>query len=117
MPPKKRRAAPRKPRAFIMIPPGFPGVMRGGSAFTDSFTKTIPRAATTVYNSALKPAGNFIKDNHILSTVAGFVPHPGGKVASVVLRQAGLGTPRRKKRQAGAGPSKPRGTKSRMKFN
>jgi hypothetical protein len=80
--------------------------MQGGSAFTDFFTKTIPRVATGFYKGALKPAGNFIKDNHILSTVAGFIPHPAGRVASIGLRQAGLGRKRRKKRQAGG--AKPR---------
>ena len=117
MPPKTRRAAPRKVRAVIMIPPEFPGVMHGGSAFTDFFTKTIPGAATTVYNKALKPAGNFIKDNHVLSSLAGFVPGIGGQIGSFGLRQVGLGVKPRRKRQTGTGPKKPRGTKSRMKFN
>jgi hypothetical protein len=71
----------------------------GGSRFTDFFTKTIPSAAKTVYNKAIKPAGNFIKDHHLLSTVAAMIPHPGGKVGAAGLRAIGLG--RRRQRVVG----------------
>ena len=75
----------------------------GGSKFTDFFTKTIPGAAKTVYNKALKPAGNWIKDHHVLSSVAGVLP--GGiatKLASVGLKAVGLGRKPRKKRVGGS---------------
>jgi len=69
--------------------------MRGANGFTDFFTKTIPGAAQKV--------GRFIKDQHVLSSLAGLagsiIPHPLAKVGSAVgaaaLRHAGLG---RKKR-------------------
>jgi hypothetical protein len=78
--------------------------MAGGSAFTDFFTKTIPGAAKTVYNKAIKPAytkvirpaGKWIKDKHLISSVAGLVPGIGGKIASPVLRAVGLGRRRRR---------------------
>ncbi len=72
----------------------------GGSKFTDFFTKTIPGVATTVYNKALKPAGQFIKDKKILSTALGFIPHPGAKAASTIAGAVGLGRRRRRRRPA-----------------
>jgi hypothetical protein len=80
---------------MIMIPPGVPGVMRGGNFFTDA-GRWLRGAANSV--------GHFVKDNHVLSTAAGLIPHPAGAFGSAVLRQAGLGKP-------------PRKGKGRMKFN
>jgi hypothetical protein len=63
-----------------------------GYGFFDSignfFKKTLPAAARSV--------GNFVKDHKILSTVAGYIPHPAASLASAVLRQVGLGRGRRK---------------------
>lgn len=73
--------------------------MIGSSKLTDFFTKTIPRAAKTVYNKAIKPTGKFLKDSKILSTLSGFIPHPAGKIASAGLNAVGLG--RRRKRVGG----------------
>jgi hypothetical protein len=84
---RRRRAAPKRKRA----------VKRkvGGNKFTDFFTKTIPGAAKTVYNKAIKPAANFVKKNHIISSVTGLIPSPAGKVAAIGLRAVGLGRKRR----------------------
>ncbi len=46
-----------------------------------------------IKNAAID-TGKFVKDNRVLSTVAGFIPHPGAAMGSAVLRQAGLGKPR-----------------------
>jgi hypothetical protein len=61
-----------------------------GGSWSD-FTNWVRGAANTVYRKALVPTGNFIKDQHILSTAAGFIPHPAGAVGAFALRQAGLG--------------------------
>ena len=72
---------------------------RGGSKFTDFFTKTIPGAAKVVYNKVLqptyekvlKPAGKFIKDQHLISKGLALIPHPGAKLAGTVAGAVGLG--------------------------
>ena len=61
----------------------------GGSAFTDFFTKTIP--------GGFNKAWDFVKKNNVISNAASFIPGVG-KIASVGLRQAGLGKKRRKRR-------------------
>ena len=48
-------------------------------------------AANTVWNKALKPAAQYVKDNRLLSKAVGLIPHPAGKIGSEVLRQAGFG--------------------------
>src|SRR5579872_7440182 len=65
----KRRGRPRK--------------NKGGSWFTDIFTKHIPSAAKAVHG--------FVKDNKIASTALAFVPHPAAKVAAAAARLAGYG--------------------------
>ena len=112
MPPRKRKvggsmtmakmAKMGMPPPFYSRGPKTAGMGRrrkrvGGSAFTDFFTKTIPSAAKTVYNKAIKPAGQFIKDHHVLSTVAGFIPHPGAKIGAAGLKAIGLGRRKRKR--------------------
>lgn len=90
--------------------------MQGGSAFTDFFTQTIPNAAKKVYSNVIKPVGNFVKDQHLLSSAAGLlgslVPHPAGKLAGIAaaagLRHAGLGRKRRVGRPRGSGEGKKR---------
>ena len=80
--------------------------MNGANAFTDFFTKTIPNAAKTVYNKALKPVGNFIKDKKIISTVGNALGAVGVPYAGTVGRVAGavgLGKKRRKGRMRGSG--------------
>ena len=64
--------------------------VRGGSGFTDFFTKTIPSAARTVYNG-VKPVYNFIKDNKLVSRGFALIPHPNAQKAAVVAGQAGFG--------------------------
>jgi hypothetical protein len=108
---------PRKKRAGGRRAKGGRRVHRrrvGGSRFTDFFTKTIPNAAKTVYNKALKPAGNFIKNNHLLSTVAALIPHPAGKVGAAGLRAVGLGRRRRVRRKAVGGSRTMMGARRRM---
>ena len=46
--------------------------------------------------------GKFAKDNHIISTAAGFIPG-AGRLAAIPLRMAGLGKPRRRR-----APARPR---------
>ena len=82
----------------------------GGSAFGDFFTKGIPNFFTKTIPNAARSTGKFIKDQHVLSSLAGLagsiIPHPAGKVAgllgSAALRQAGLGKRRRKRRVGGS---------------
>ncbi len=50
----------------------------------------------------VKGAANYVKDRHILSSVAGLIPHPAGSIASFGLRQAGLGKRRKTTRTRGA---------------
>jgi hypothetical protein len=84
-------------------------IRRGGSAFTDFFTKsiphfftkTIPRTATTVYERGLRPAGNFIKDNKLLSKGLSLIPHPAGKIAGTVASAIGAGRRRRRVKRGG----------------
>lgn len=73
-------------------------VQAGGSAFTDFFTKTIPNAAKTVYNKAIKPAYNFAKDTKIVSRLADAA---GQKGIAEGARQVGLGHRRKRKTQKG----------------
>ena len=87
MPPKKRTSRPKGFRA-TRAPPN---IQYGGG-----FVDWVKGAANTVYNSAIKPAAKWVKDNHVISTAAGFIPHPAGKAASAVLRQAGFGKKKRK---------------------
>ena len=57
---------------------------------------------------AVRDTGKFIKNNHLVSTAAGFIPHPLGKAAAVGLRLGGLGRRRRRRKpQAGAGRRRP----------
>jgi hypothetical protein len=70
-------------------------VRRGGSLWS-----WIKGAANTVYNKAIKPAHNFLKNNHVYSSAAALIPHPAGKVAAAGLRAAGYG---RRRRKVGAG--------------
>ena len=72
----------------------YPG-MAGGSPFTDFFTKTIPSAAKWTYGHVLKPVGNFVKDNKLISKGLALIPHPGAKVAAAAAGMAGLGRQRR----------------------
>ena len=75
---------------------------RGGSAFTDFFTRTIPGAAKSVYHSVLKPVGNFALKNNLISKGLAFVPGVG-PVASNVARAIGLGRRRRRSMSRGRG--------------
>jgi len=61
----------------------------GGSAFTDFFTKTLPKTARKV--------GSFIKDKKLVSTILGAIPHPAASAASKVANAVGLGRRRRRK--------------------
>ncbi len=74
---------------------------RGGNIF-NSIGSWVKGAANTVYNKALKPAARFIKDNHLISTAVGLLPHPAGKAAGIGLRLAGYGRRRRVRRRGGA---------------
>src|ERR1700743_3309034 len=67
----------------------------GGSKFTDFFKKTIPSAAKTVFQKAIKPAAKFIKDQKLISKGLSLIPHPGAKAAAVAANIAGLGRRRR----------------------
>ena len=89
------------------------GGMKGENIFSDIgnfFTRTIPSAATTVYNKALKPAANWVKDQKIiskgLSAVSALDPTGRVAVAGKLADAAGLGRKRRrggKKTMRGAG--------------
>ena len=48
-------------------------------------------------SNAAKDTGNFIKNNKLLSTAAGFIPGIGGTVASTGLKLVGLGHKRKRK--------------------
>ena len=73
--------------------------MAGGSKIGDWFKG----AANTVWNKAIKPAGNFIKDHHVLSTVAGMIPDGRAKIGATALRAIGLGKGGRPVRLTGYG--------------
>lgn len=99
MPPRRKSSrfvtpnyAPPRKMVNHFSPP-----LQYGEGWSD-FTNWVKGAANTVYTKALVPAGNWIKDNHVLSEVAGIIPHPAGKAAAMVLRQAGLGKQRRQRR-------------------
>lgn len=81
---------------------------RGGDflGIGNFFKHTIPSAAKTVYNKALKPTANWIRDNKVLSTAAGYIPHPAGTAVSTGLKLVGLGRRRRvgRPRKRGRGP-------------
>jgi hypothetical protein len=62
----------------------------------------IKGAANTVYNGALVPVHNFIKDNKIISRTAGLIPHPAGKALGVAAGLAGYGKRRGSRRPARA---------------
>jgi hypothetical protein len=90
---------PKRSRKFVTMP----HPAQYGEGFFGDIGHWIKGAANTVYRKALKPVGNFVKDNHLISTgVGALVPGFGAKVAALGLRQAGLG----RGRQAGSG--KPR---------
>ncbi len=72
---------------------------RGGNIF-NSIGSWVKGAANTVYNKALKPAANFVKNNHLISTAVGLIPHPAGRAAGIGLRLAGFG--KRRRRRGGA---------------
>jgi len=77
------------------------------SSIGNFFTKTIPRAATTVYNKALRPAGQFIKDKKLISKGLSLIPDARAKAASMAADAIGLGRRRRRrrvKRRVGRGP-------------
>jgi hypothetical protein len=86
--------------------------MRGGSKFTDFFTKSIPNAAKKVYEVGKKvynvalPIHDFIKSNKIVSRGLNLV---GRKEAAAAVAQAGYGrrkrVTRRKAPQKGGGGS------------
>ncbi len=69
------------------------------SKFTDFFTKTIPKAAKTVYQKVLKPVGGVIKKTGLVSTGLSMIPHPAGKIAGTIAKAAGWG----RRRKVGAG--------------
>jgi hypothetical protein len=48
------------------------------------------------FSDFINKAGKFIKDNRLISTAVGLIPHPLGKVGAVGLRLAGLGKHRRR---------------------
>lgn len=77
------RKTPRRPKRNQMV--------LGGSGFTDFFTKTIPGAATSIYNNVLRPGFNAVKGTHILSNVASLIPHPYAQGAATGLKVLGLG--------------------------
>ena len=85
--------------------------MKGKNIFSDIgnfFTRTIPSAATTVYEKALKPAANWVKDKKIiskgLSAVSALDPTGRVAVAGKLADAAGLGRRRKgKKTMRGAG--------------
>ena len=82
MPPKSQAGGRRKRRTRPQ---------KGGSKFTDFFTKTIPRAATTVYEKGLKPAHNWVKDKKLVSNILGVIPDTRFKVAAIGARALGYG--------------------------
>lgn len=100
MPPKKklikRKRAVRiqgfRPEMNARTAPQYGGQEGDGAAWD-----WIKGAANTVYQKAIRPAAKFIKDNRILSTAAGFIPHPAAGAAAGLLRQAGLGRRRPKR--------------------
>ena len=90
-------------------------IKRGGNIFRsigNFFTKTIPRAATTVYEKALKPAGQFIKDKKLISRGLSLIPDARAKAAAMAADAVGLGRKRaiggrrrrRVRRRRGGGP-------------
>ena len=106
MPPKKgkkqasgRKAAPKTKRRRA------PG-MHGGSKFTDFFKG--------VYTKVLKPVGNFVKDNKLISRGLSIVPNPGAKIAGTAAGMLGLGHPQVvyvvPQKMAGSGSGHVRGT-------
>ena len=78
-------------------------VMRGDGFFQDVgrfFTRTIPNAAKTVYNKALKPAGRWIKDNKVISRGLKAVGSldPSGRVSAAGNLADTVGLGKRRKR-------------------
>jgi hypothetical protein len=71
--------------------------MRGRGIFGD-IGNWLNGAANTVYNNVLKPVGNFVKDQHLISKGLAFIPHPAGKAAAMAAGLAGLGRRRRRRR-------------------
>jgi hypothetical protein len=76
-----------------------------GSGFFDDvgrfFTKTIP--------SGFRSAGNWIKDNKVISRGLSLIPHPAGKAAGFITGQLGLG--RRRRMRGGCGSCQSGGAK------
>ena len=71
---------------------GTPGQM-GGGLFGD---------IGNWFKGAAGSVGKFVKNNHLVSTAAGFIPG-AGRIAAIPLRMAGLGHPRRRR-----APARPR---------
>jgi len=57
--------------------------MAGGSAFTDFFTKTIPRAFRSTHD--------FVKKNKLISQGLSFLPHPVAKIGGITAGALGYG--------------------------
>jgi hypothetical protein len=107
--PRKRKGGAKKLALGGRKKVGAGRKKRGGSAFGDFFTKgipnfftkTIPYAAKQTYDHVLKPVGQFAKDQHVLSSLAGMAGslHPGlkipGAIGSAALRSAGWGRHKR----------------------
>lgn len=49
--------------------------------------------------SGIKKAANFVKDNKVISTVTGLIPHPAAQVGSVIAKAVGVGRHKKKCRK------------------
>ena len=71
--------------------------MRGGDflGIGNFFRKTIPNAAKTVYNKAIRPAHDFIKKHKLVSRGLALIPHAGAKAGAAAAGALGYGRRRR----------------------
>jgi len=83
-----RRRGGTTMRIAIHRPVGMGRRRKRGGSFFGSIGNWVKGAANSV--------GNFVKKNHVLSTVAGFIPHPAARAAALGLRLGGLGRRRRR---------------------
>jgi hypothetical protein len=98
MPPKKKVAKkkPKVQRGGMMITPHYrqmgpyAGVQNGEGFFGDVWDGV---------KSVASQAGNFIKDNHLVSTALSMMPDPRAQAASRIASQFGVGEERHIRRR------------------
>jgi hypothetical protein len=74
---------------------------KGIGSFFKNVGNAFKTAGNAVYGNVLKPVGNFVKDQKLISTGLSLIPDGRAQVASKVAGAVGLGKRRRKQHGRG----------------